>query len=412
VAHRGVAQTIVLGHEKSMTRVNPAILLWARETSGLTLEQAAPKVGLRDTKYVSAVTRLGLLETGVDEPTRPMLLAMSKAYRRPLLTFYLPEPPARADRGEDFRSLPDDRRAESAAAIDALLRDVRARQAGVRAILEDEETPPLSFVGCIDIDIGPKSASAFLIDTIGFDKQEFRKRRGVEEAFRYVRSQAEAAGIFVLLIGNLGSHHSSIDPEVFRGIAIADPIAPFIVINDQDAKSAWSFTLLHEIAHLMLGATGISNAFADGKLEQFCNNVASLVLVAEEEVGKISSRNLTTIDEIILAINEIANGLNVSRSAIAYRLYLNKTISGVAWRSVSKNFREEYLQERAAIKSKESRSKSGPDYYVVKRHKLGSPLLALVKRNLDGGNITPTRAAKILGVKARNVDALISRSAA
>ena len=86
-----------------------------------------------------------------------------------------------------------------------------------------------------------------------------------------LRAKVESAGVFVLLIGNLGSHHSALGLEAFRGFALADPIAPFIVINDQDAKAAWSFTLLHELAHLWVGATGVSGQFTEGQLERFYN---------------------------------------------------------------------------------------------------------------------------------------------
>ena len=116
-----------------MTQVNPAILTWTRESAGLALGEAATRVGLRDTKHSSAEDRLAALEAGQGEPTRATLLKMAKTYRRPLLTFYLAVPPPRADRGEDFRTLPEDQRAESAAAVDALLRDVRGRQGAIRA---------------------------------------------------------------------------------------------------------------------------------------------------------------------------------------------------------------------------------------------------------------------------------------
>ena len=55
----------------------------------------------------------------------------------------------------------------------------------------------------------------------------------------------------------MGNYLSAIDVDVFRGFAIADDIAPFVVINDNDSVSAWSFTLLHELVHLLLGETGI-----------------------------------------------------------------------------------------------------------------------------------------------------------
>lgn len=396
-----------------MARVNPAILLWARETAGLTLQQAASKVGLGDTRKGTAEERLAAMERGEEEPSRPTLLRMVTAYRRPLLTFYLPAPPARAERGEDFRTLPDDRRADSAAAVDALLRDVRARQDGVRAILDEEGAKPLPFVAAIDIDAGADRAATFLAEAIGFSLERFRAQKGVETAFAYLRRAVEGAGVFVLLIGNLGSHQSAIETDVFRGIALADPIAPFIIINDQDAKSAWSFTLLHELAHLAIGASGISGGPSEGKVERFCNQVASLILMPDADLRTFDVAVAQEPDLVVLqrAITEFANARNLSRPAVAYRLHLVGILQRPVWESVSTAFRDEYLQDRARQKE-QAKGSDGPDYYVVRRHRIGAPLIDLVRRTLEEGNITPTRAAKILGVKARSVGTLVSRSAA
>src|SRR5258708_3216548 len=111
--------------------------------------------------------------------------------------------------------------------------------------------------------------------TIRVDVAEFGAQGSAEEAFALLRSRVEAIGVFVLLVGNLGSHHTAIDVEAFRGFALSDEIAPFIVLNDQDARAAWSFTLIHELAHLWLGTTGVSGAFADARIERFCNEVAA-----------------------------------------------------------------------------------------------------------------------------------------
>lgn len=121
-----------------MPQVAPNILTWARETAGLSLEQAVGKLGIRDARGEAAVDRLAAMEAGRSPVSRALLLNFSKVYRRPLLTFYMGAPPRQGDRGEDFRTLPD-RNTGSEPLVDALVRDIRARQSIVRAILEDEE---------------------------------------------------------------------------------------------------------------------------------------------------------------------------------------------------------------------------------------------------------------------------------
>src|SRR5437870_1386640 len=101
-----------------MPRVNPDILRWARETAGLTPDVATRKLGMfGDT----AAERLAALEKGIRDPTRAMLVKMSEKYHRPLLTFYLPEPPRKSDKGQDFRTLSDAPPPGAEALLDALL---------------------------------------------------------------------------------------------------------------------------------------------------------------------------------------------------------------------------------------------------------------------------------------------------
>lgn len=387
-------------------RVNPEILTWARSTAGLSLEAAATRLGFKDTRNGTAVERLEALEAGVDEPSRPALLKMAGLYRRPLLTFYLPAPPARAERGEDFRTLPDDQRIDSAAMIDALVRDVRARQSQVRGLLEEEEAQPLVAVAASRIEDGVQTVARCLAHWLQFDLGTFRRERTVENAFAYLRAAAERAGVFVLLIGNLGSHHSAIDPEAFRGFALADPIAPFVVINDQDAKVAWSFTLLHELAHVAIGATGISGGSMESVIEVFCNEIAGELLLPRAELAAFA---VAADDARARAdITAFAQDRNVSRAMVAYRLRLVGLLSEGRWRAINQTFREEYLRDREERGARERANDSGPSYYVVRRHRVGGALLELVRRSLDEGALTPTRAGKILGVKARNVEPLVA----
>ena len=86
--------------------------------------------------------------------------------------------------------------------------------------------------------------------------------------------------MFVLLKGDLGSHHTAIDVEVFRGLAIADDVAPFVVINDNDSRAARSFTLLHELTHILLGQSGFRGMRVEAEIEKFCDDVAAECVAA------------------------------------------------------------------------------------------------------------------------------------
>jgi Zn-dependent peptidase ImmA (M78 family)/transcriptional regulator with XRE-family HTH domain len=386
-----------------MPRVNPEVLRWARETAGLDLDVAARQLGIKDSQAIAGVDRLSALEDGSDEPSRALLLKMAQQYRRPLLTFYLPAPPRQAERGEDFRTLPEEYGRRDAALVDVLLRDVRARQEMVRSLLEvEDEAKDLPFVASFNVADGAKRLAGEMTGALGFSLAQFR-RGGRNDAFAYLRDLAEQQGIFVLLIGNLGSHHSVLDVELFRGVALADPVTPFVVINDQDSEAAWSFTLLHELAHIWIGRTGISGANPSTKIEVFCNDVAGQILMPDGEALREEGLRGASVDEVIARIRQLADTWQVSHSAVNYKLFRQGIISREVWAEVGGIFRRQWLQNRAAARERNKENENGPSYYVVRRHRLGRRLVGLSARMLAEGVLSPSAAGRILGVKPTNV---------
>ena len=118
-------------------QINPRMLTWARETAGLSLEEAAAKLGLTNTARATATEKLLQAESGARPVSQGTLEKAAAAYRRPLVTFYLPQPPARAVRGEDFRTVTGAPSPRADAMLDALIRDVRGRQQLLREVLLD-----------------------------------------------------------------------------------------------------------------------------------------------------------------------------------------------------------------------------------------------------------------------------------
>jgi Zn-dependent peptidase ImmA (M78 family) len=387
-----------------MPNLKPAVLQWARETAGLAVEEAAKALELPP-------DRLRAFEAGDGAPTRPQLLKMTKRYRRSLLTFYLEQPPKIAERGEDFRTLPQDRSVAADALLDALLRDLRVRQSIVReTLIEDDDFEPVRFIGTARREDGVAPLVQSIQQTLGISREAFRAQKTADDAFDYLRSAAHRAGVFVLLVGDLGSYHSAFSVQTFRGFAIADSVAPFVVINDRDAKVAWSFTLLHELAHLWLGATGVSGANADRDIEQFCNDVAGELLVTIQELAALDVPDRLTVNDAIALIVTFARARKVSRQMIAYKLYRAGRIDWERWTAIDTRIREIWAQEqqRKKEKEKERDDENGPNFYVVRRHRLGDALVGLISRSVDSGSLAPAKAAKVLGVRPRSVLPLLA----
>lgn len=382
-----------------MPKVNHSILQWARKTAKLTIEEAAHKLNL------SGAEKLASYESGKKYPSRPLLLRMSKQYYQPLLTFYLDKPPIICNRGKDFRTLPDQFGEVENAQVDVLIRNVRARQSIIRETLIDvDEEIRLDFIGKHTINSGEALVVKTIQEAFNINLNDYRKQPNHKKAFEFLRHKVEQAGVFVLLIGNLGSYHSNIDVKVFRGFALADDIAPFIVINDQDAETAWSFTLLHETAHLILGQTGISGKDGEKQIEKFCNNVASEFLLPKAEFDnfKIHSFEFHTLAR---EVSDYAATRKLSNSHIAYRLFRRGDIKRSLWEKL-RDYYQNMWQNNRKKKNEENRSsEGGPSYYIVKNYKLGT-LVDLVQRLTHSGDISTTKAGMLLDVKPLKVHQL------
>ena len=386
--------------------VNPEILRWARETAGLTSKEAVRKIGLRDTKYSSAASHLNALENGTRKPTRSQLFKMAKHYHRALLIFYLDNPPPKpAKRGVDFRSLPTNYDDSTSKFLDVLLRDLRVRKSMVKAVLENEdETKRLSFVGAKKMREGKSAVLQYLQELLNVSREQYRSNSSPEKAFSMLRNAAEKLGIFVLLQSNLGSYHTKINLEVYRGFVIADSIAPFIVINNQDAVPARSFTLLHELVHLLLGDTGISGLPGGDEYEKFCNDVAGSFLLSPDELGILDFKNSTDIKTKVDQISKFANARNLSRTMVTYAAYREGLIGQNTYSELSQMFRAQWLRTRQ-IRSE----KSGfAPPIVVRRHSLGNKLIELMRITTNDGSLTTTKAARVLGIKPQQVQSILA----
>ncbi len=396
--------------------INPKVLVWARESAGLSLEEAAQRLGFKPTVALTAAEKLTALEQGHKQPTGPQLIKFAAAYRRPLLTFYLDEPPQVAPRGEDFRTLPFAVAPRESAKLDALLRDIRARQDMVKSILEDEgDASRLDFVASVAMPRGVQFIAENIAARLGYQRSREPRHSGTaEDLFKELRARAERIGVFILLVGDLGSHHSSISERVFRGFAIADPIAPFVIINDQDAKTAHAFTLIHELAHIWLGQTGISGTAAEvqastpqGRIEQFCNDVASEFLLPGQALAGRPDFEPGDAAQASRLVTHIAQAWRVSEPMVAYRLSRLGWINAAVYGQLASNYAARWQAIKLRQKEKAKEKEGGPNYFVVKQFKLGQALLGFVDNAMRNRQITHTKAAKVLGTSTTNVEPLL-----
>ena len=386
--------------------INSELLSWAREQASLTREEAAEKIELKPLKDLSAVDILKKWENGQDRPTRNQLEKIAKAYWQSVYVFYLDTPPSLSFDIVDFRTIGDQENSTLSPKLSAIIRRLLGQQSEIKYLLEQQIPPakPLSWVGQHTIQTPIETIIAELKQHLGLTEE--KRKSSQTELLKHLREKIEQMGVFVLFAGDLGSYHSKIDVDEFRGIALSDTQAPFILINSNDAKAAQIFTMLHELAHIAFGQSSLSNfsylntQTSHKDIETVCNRIAAEILLPEQDILQEWNTHKTKPFED--AINTIASLFSVSPIASARRLLnLGQISKERYW-----NFYEEQKKLWEESKKKQKEKPGGPSYLAVKQYSLGKKMIHTVLKALKKEEITYIHAHRILGIKTRHFDSL------
>ncbi len=287
------------------------MLQWCRKTTPLTTEQLAKKIGRPEADILA-------WESGKGTPSFSQLRRIADACKRPVSIFYLDEPPKDFSLIKDLRRLDRHSSKEYSVALRYEIRKSLDRQEWLSAFLQRQASPPVKLVGSASAADDPSSVGQKLRKSLGVvDADQFAIRDNAA-SFRFWRGRCESAGLFVSLA-------RGIDVGEMRGFALADRFAPLVVVNAGDADAGKTFTLLHEVVHLMINSSGVSDrnvssrsTTPDQKAEVFCNAVAAEALVPTESLRTFMRGQATkTIDDLI---NLAAGRYCVSDDVIARRM--------------------------------------------------------------------------------------------
>ena len=265
-------------------QINPAILTWALQRSGIGATALAERLG-------TAASKVSSWETGERKPTFRQARRMAEIMHIPFGYLYLPEPPEEDLPIADFRTLGDDPVRPLGAAFRDLLNDVLRKQLWYREYRQQQGDLPLGFIGRFDLNAPAAKIAADIRQTLAITPEERSNTQNWEGYLRFLIDRIEAAGILVMRSGIVGNNtHRPLSVDEFRGFVVADPYAPVIFINGKDARAAQIFTLVHELAHIWLGASGVSNErlgdthYRDADVEKICNSTAAEFLVPASEL--------------------------------------------------------------------------------------------------------------------------------
>lgn len=360
--------------------VRPELLRWARDRAGLSVEVLARRF-----------PKLDAWEQGAAHPTLKQLEDFAKATFTPVGFLFLEAPPVERVPIPDFRTIGNARLGRPSPDLLDTLYLCQQRQEWYRDFARSMGDPALDLVGSARVTDDVVGTAASIRHALGFDLEERRQLPTWTEALRRFIEQADALGILVMVSGVVGSNNRRrLDPEEFRGFALTDPLASLVFINGADTKAAQMFTLAHELAHVWLGQSAVSDAQAvlvpDHEVERWCNQVAAELLVPLAVLRDEYNERA----ELRAEVSRLARRFKVSTLVILRRMH---DAGGLTRQQLWAAYEAELDRLRAIPKG------SGGDFYLTLGARASKTFArALVISTLEG-RTSFTEAFRLLGFK-------------
>ena len=346
--------------------VKPTLWRWARE-----------RAGLEPDALTARFPKLRAWEAGEAKPTFKQLEQFAQATHTPVGYFFLPEPPVERVPIPDFRTIGGQRIERPSPDLLDTIYLCQQRQEWYREFTRSQREEPLPFVGSATVrsDIDPTAAT--IRHALRFDIEERRQTPTWTEALRRFIEQTDALGVLVMVNGVVGNNnYRRLDPNEFRGFALSDGLAPLVFINGADTKAAQMFTLAHELAHLWLGQSALSDvelvSVPTNDVEGWCNRVAAELLVPLTMVRQEYRRG----EDLRGALDRLARHFKVSTLVILRRIH---DAGGITRDQLRAAYDAELERLRTIPRG------GGGDFYLTQGARVGKRFArALVVSTLEG----------------------------
>lgn len=369
--------------------ITSEILKWARESAKMTLDVAASKIN-------KSPEILEQWEIGESFPTIKQAEKLAKIYKRPFSIFFLPEIP------KDFHPLQDFRKSDSVKLTTAsifIMREIQQKQSWLRDVLIEEQEQKLNFIGKFTLNDSPSIVAADILKSLNIIPGKYSESSAIKEWIQ----KSESIGIYISRTSFIHSR-LTIEKNELQGFAIADEYAPFIFINSKDWDAPQLFTLVHELVHLWIAETGISNDIELGNqkdknklhpVELFCNEVTANILMP--------SILMTNLESVVFnnsrSVFKKAKEIGVSSFALIVRAVNLGIISKSQYSSLRNEVQldfEKFLEKEAEKKARQKKQSGGPNPYLLRLNKNSRLFTQFVLDAFKGGRVEPTQASSLL----------------
>jgi Zn-dependent peptidase ImmA (M78 family)/transcriptional regulator with XRE-family HTH domain len=386
--------------QMNVAYITPHVAKWARERADMSVEQLAGAMKI-DSRTVAA------WEQGHQVPPFRKAEKLADQLRIPFGYLFLSKPPKGDIPLPDLRTVGNIAVSKPSLNFVDVVNDALLKQQWYGEYLEESGAQKVAFVGSCRVADGVQGVSRHVTTALGIDRNTRAKAQSWQQFLSYIVQRAEDLGILVMQRGIVGNNTKrTLNVEEFRGFAIADKYAPLVFINARDAKAAKNFTLVHELCHLWVGQSGISNpqlkkriADETNAVEKFCNKVAAEVLAPREELIRLWAMARGTDENIA----ELARYFRVSRYVVARQASETNRISY-----------DQYLDylDRNPWFSKAATSEAGEttgSFYNTFGARNGKRLISGVLGALGQSKITFRDASALLGIRIATLKKVAER---
>ena len=373
-----------MANRRAQIRLQAPVLRWARERAQLEPAQLARKLQVTP-EAVEAWERSG--EISVARANN-----LAHHTHTPLGFLYLPAPPEERLPIADFRTRSGDAPDRPSPDLLETVYLMQRRQLWLRDELTDAGAKPLGFVGgSVNAKAGPVAAA--MADVLQLRDGWAAAEGTWTDALTRLRDRVEAAGVLLVFNGIVGNNTSrKLNRDEFQGFALVDEYAPLIFVNGTDFKSAQMFTIAHEMAHILLGASGVSRfrnlqLETDHSAEVTCDAAAAEFLVPAGELDAYWPVAGKTEDPY----RAIARKFKVS-ALVSARRALDRGLIGGG------DFHEFYEAGRHIDWGLLQSKSSGGDFWNNQRWRVGHRFGSAVYRAVKEGRLTYRDAYRLTGL--------------
>lgn len=361
--------------------IKPDLVQWARERAGLPVDVLA-----------SRFPKLSAWERGEAQPTFKQLVAFASATRVPFGYLFLTEPPEERIPIPDLRTIRNEERRRPSPDLLDTIYAMQRRQAWLREELIEGEAEPLVFVGSARLTDEPDSVGREMRRIIGFEDGWAVEVRTWTEAVGILRRTIEELGVVAVINGIVENNtHRRLDVEEFRGFALSDEYAPLIFVNGADAKSAQMFTLAHELAHIWLGESALTDAGLLSRpsqdIESWCDRAAAEFLVPARELRA----SWGDVRHEAAPFESLARRFKVSPIVAGRRAMDLRLVSRDAFFAFYEEYTEREHRRRLAA--------GGGDFYNNQNLRVGERFALQVILAAKGGRISFKEAYDLTGLR-------------